>query len=277
MLSIIIVSYNSDKYLRECLSSIFMYNDIGDDLEVIVVDNANSYETKAVTHEYKKVVYVGNNNNGFGAGNNLGALQAKNQYLLFLNPDTVLLEPVFGFAVNKFRTCRQLRAFGMLLVDENGHWQETFGFFPEKIKILPEKMYLPLIQMGYTPSNIFPWGADLFVRRKDFLDAGMFDENIFMCYEEPDLLRRMPKGDVKIFPKKIMHKAGHSNANLDKRYEVALHSEKYYFEKYGLNYCKYVKTHIFKIRMAILMKNAFRIDHEREKVLLNLYRQISRI
>ena len=273
MLSIIIVSYDSDDFLNDCLDSIFKYNDIGDELEVFVVDNASSYKTKSIIYGYKRVVYVKNNNTGFGAGNNIGALRAKNEYLLFLNPDTVLLEPVFSFAVNQFRANRQLRAFGMLLVDENGRWQETFGFFPEKIKILPEKFYLPLIKLGYTPSKVFPWGANLFVRRKDFMEAGMFDENIFMCYEEPDLLHRLPKGTVKIFPKKIMHKAGHSNANLSGRYEVALRSEKYYFSKYGYSYKRYVVIHMLKLFMLMSIKKVFLIDYENERVLLGLYKE----
>jgi GT2 family glycosyltransferase len=190
-----------------------------------------------------------------------------------LNPDTVLIEPIFGFAIKKFLCNVDLRAFGMILVDERGNYQETFGFFPEKLKLIPEKFYLPLINLGYTPPRIFPWGANLFVRKADFFQAGMFDENIFMCYEEPDLVRRLPKGQVKIFPQKIVHKAGHSDENLRIRYEAALKSEKYYFSKYGLNYKKYIKNNITRIKLSILFRKLFFMSCAREILLLELYKE----
>ena len=90
MLSIIIVSYNSDEYLRDCLDSIFFNNDIGEKLEVIIVDNAKSHNTKCIVDKYNQAVYIESSNAGFGAGNNTGARHAKNEYMLFLNPDTVL-------------------------------------------------------------------------------------------------------------------------------------------------------------------------------------------
>lgn len=274
MLTVIIVSYNSDGYLNDCLDSIIKFNDIGDDLEIIIVDNARSKKTKNLIGNYDKVIYIENSNNGFGSANNIGVLHSKNQFLLFLNPDTVLIGPIFDFAIKQFLRNRDLRAFGMILVDERGAYQETFGFIPEKLKLIPEKFYLPLIKLGYTPPRIFPWGADLFVRKVDFIQAGMFDENIFMCYEEPDLVRRLPKGQVKIFPKKIIHKAGHSDENLRKRYEAALKSERYYFSKYGLNYKKYVKNNIRRIKLSILFRKLFFMSCAREILLLKLYDEI---
>jgi GT2 family glycosyltransferase len=274
MLTVVIVSYNSDKYLTDCLDSIIRFNDIGDKLEVIIVDNARSIKTKNMIGIYDNVIYLENSNNGFGSANNVGALHSKNQFLLFLNPDTVLIEPIFDFAIKQFLQNTDLRAFGMILVDERGNYQETFGFFPEKLKLVPEKFYLPLIKLGYTPPRIFPWGANLFVRKADFFQAGMFDENIFMCYEEPDLVRRLPKGQVKIFPQKIVHKAGHSDENLRKRYEAALKSERYYFSKYGLNYKKYVKNNILRIKLSILLRKLFFMSCAREILLLELYDEI---
>jgi len=273
MLTVIIVSYNSDSYIINCLDSIFNFNDIGNDLEVIVVDNARSIKTKGLIDRYKNVKYLENDNNGFGSGNNIGALDARNEFLLFLNPDTVLIEPVFGFAVKQFLNNDDLRAFGMILVDDRGKTQETFGFFPEKLKLIPERAYLPLIRLGYTPARIFPWGADLFVRKTDFFQAGMFDENIFMCYEEPDLLHRLPKGLVKIFPKKIIHLSGHSNERLKARYSLALKSEQYYFSKYGLDYEKYIKHTIFLTKLSKMITNLFFRDDERERILLDLYQE----
>jgi len=271
MLSVVIVSYHSDEYLPDCLDSIFAFNDIGDSLQVILVDNARSLRTKSIAEKYEKVLYIESDNNGFGFANNVGTLNSKNDFLLFLNPDTVLIEPIFKFAVEQFLCNASLRSFGMILVNERGRYQESFGFFPEKMNLVPARFYVPLLQIGYVPSGIFPWGADLFVRKEDFMKAGMFDENIFMCYEEPDLIHRLPTGQIKIFPKKIIHKAGHSNDKIQRRYEVALQSEKYYFEKYGFNYLRYVKLHLFKIKIALFLKKLFFLKCDRERILLDLY------
>ena len=274
MLTIVIVSYHSDKYLNDCLDSIIKFNDIGKELQIIIVDNARSEKTKNIINGFDGVLYLENINNGFGSANNIGALNSKNEYLLFLNPDTVLTEPIFDFSVKQFQRNSELRAFGMFLVDDRGAYQETFGFLPEKLKLIPEKFYLPLMKFGYTPSRIFPWGADLFVRKADFIKAGMFDENIFMCYEEPDLVHRLPKGQVRIFPKKIIHKAGHSNENLKERYALALQSEKYYFSKYGFDYIQYVKFNLYKIRISIFLRKLLFIENNREVLLFELYSDI---
>jgi GT2 family glycosyltransferase len=274
MYSIIIVSYHSDYELELCINSIIKHNDIGNTLEIIVVDNARSIKTKKTIESYDGVHYVEGENAGFGHANNIGASLAKNDYLLFLNPDTILVEPILKFAAEQFSKDKDLRAFGMLLVDERGAYQETFGFFPETFKIIPESFYLPLIKLGYSPSQIFPWGADIFVRKADFFAAGMFDEKLFMCYEEPDLVHRLPSGKIKIFPKKIIHKAGHTTGDIAARYKRALASEKYYFSKYGLDYKRYVRHTLNIIRLSVLFRKISFMKHDRQLTLYNLYKNI---
>ncbi len=273
MFTIIIVSYNSDKDLNECIKSIMRYNDLGNELQIIVIDNARSIKTKSIIESYSDITYVENSNLGFGHANNVGALLAKNDFLLFLNPDTLFIEPILNFAVKQFSTNKDLRAFGMLLVDEKGAYQETFGFFPEALKLIPEKYYLPFVRLGYSPPNIFPWGANIFVRKEDFFAAGMFDEKIFMCYEEPDLIHRLPKGQVKIFPKRIIHKAGHTTGDIVERYKLAIESEKYYFSKHGLDYLKYLKRTLNIIGISIFLRKLFFVKSDRQFILRNLYKR----
>ena len=102
-LSVIIVSYENCEILRDCLESIKEFNDLKDEAEIIISDNSitnNVYEM--VKKDYPEIQIIKNNNIGFGPANNRATDISSGEYLLFLNPDTILLEPIFQFAVDKF-------------------------------------------------------------------------------------------------------------------------------------------------------------------------------
>ncbi|MFQ6990128.1 MAG: glycosyltransferase family 2 protein [Faecalibacterium prausnitzii] len=93
--SVIVVTYNNREELDDCINSIFQMNDIGKRLEVIVVDNSPNDLVKIRVSKYEKVKYVRNIENGFGKGNNIGYKESIGDLLIFLNPDTILIEPIF--------------------------------------------------------------------------------------------------------------------------------------------------------------------------------------
>ena len=85
-LSIIVVTYNSRRHVRDCLESI--QRTAGDiDHEVIVVDNASQDGTQEIIrNEFPKVRLIANPENlGFARGNNQGITQSQGQYILLLN------------------------------------------------------------------------------------------------------------------------------------------------------------------------------------------------
>ena len=112
LLSIIIVSYNVKYFTEQCLHSVKKAID-GIDAEVIVVDN-NSPD-KSVDYLQKIfpwVNFIANTNNaGYAAANNLGLHKAKGDYILFLNPDTLLSEDCLR---------RSIESYNMAIV--LGHW-----------------------------------------------------------------------------------------------------------------------------------------------------------
>ncbi len=93
LVSIIVVSYNTKKYTLECLRSVYEQTQ-GITYEVIVVDNASSDgSVEAIETEFPAVYLIKSTENlGFAAANNLAAQKAKGDYLLLLNPDTVILD-----------------------------------------------------------------------------------------------------------------------------------------------------------------------------------------
>lgn len=90
MISIIIVNYNGGKLILDCIKSI--YSQTYKDFEIIVSDNNSSDNSvKNIKKQYPNVIIIENKKNlGFAEGNNVGIRNAKGEFVLFTNPDTVL-------------------------------------------------------------------------------------------------------------------------------------------------------------------------------------------
>lgn len=214
-LSVIIVSYENLEVLRACLGSIEKFNDIGDELEVVVVEQSSTdavYE--AVRAEYPWVVAVRNENRGFGAGNNAGARVATGELLLFLNPDTCLVEPVFGFALARFEENPKLGLFGLRLIDACGgrnrsfHFRKPYGLLRALVWRLCDRFDV------FVPRSMYIAGADMFVPAAAFHNVGGFNEGMFMYFEETYLCERLDELGLCIayFPqKRIVHLEGRSS------------------------------------------------------------------
>ncbi|MCG7496853.1 glycosyltransferase [Vibrio sp. Of7-15] len=259
-LSIIIVTYNSIEVIEECLNSIEKYNDIGSGLEVLIVDNSPVFEINDFVSDLKldlDIKLIHNpKNGGFGQGNNIGVKASNGELLLILNADTILVEPVFSYILDKFED-ETLTAAGFKLVGRDGKVNNSFALFPEYnyfYFIIPLKLlYFFVLKFSMLSKLIFPWGADFVVRKNDFIEAGMFDEKIFLCNEEPDLTKRLG-GKVRIFNKPIIHLEGHTTVVDDLRFNEWLLSTRYYFSKYNLDFDKFIKVEIKLNRLKIKIK-----------------------
>lgn len=218
LISVVIVSYNNYNVLRKCLDSISEYNDIGDSLEVIVVEQSPGYEIyDALVSDYSWVKALRNANNGFGAGNNAGFMASKGKYLLFLNPDTVLLEPVFQFAVNRFETDEGLGLFGVRLLDSEGNRNQSF-YFRKPYGLFRCGLAWRLCDRFdfFFQKRMYITGADLFIRSNIFNEVGGFDERMFMYFEETYLCEKINRLGyaVRYYPnKKIVHLEGQSSVS----------------------------------------------------------------
>ena len=89
-LDIIIINWNSGCLLSDCLGSLFSSDLSSIDLNVIVVDNNSSDNSENYPYPEFSTLIRSGNNLGFGKACNLAYLQCKSEYILLLNPDTVL-------------------------------------------------------------------------------------------------------------------------------------------------------------------------------------------
>ncbi len=260
-LSVIIVTYNCFDLLKKCLESVYRYNDIGEELEIIVVDNGDdgSYERIKETAGFENVIAIRHENTGYGAGNNAGAEISNGEVLLFRNPDTELIEPVFRFSLDKFDNDSKLGCFGVQLVDKNMQ-NAPSGGFRLHMGFLKVQSYKVLNRFGiFLPKSMFTSGADLFVKRDAFYESGAFDENIFMYCEEADLCNRLNSigKNIAYFPeKRIIHNEGStSSAAFPQKYAAVLRSRKYYCRKYGVDFKREVnKEFRYCLMKSLLLK-----------------------
>src|ERR1700722_18389176 len=116
-LSVIIVNYNVKYFLEVCLHSVLRAG-AGINMEVIVVDNNSADDSLNMVKElFPDVILIQNKDNkGFSKANNQGVAIAKGEYILFLNPDTVMPEYFFGKAIPYMDTHPEAGALGPRLI-----------------------------------------------------------------------------------------------------------------------------------------------------------------
>ena len=189
--SVIIVAYNSGHFLEDCVSSIY---DSEPEVEVLIVDNASTDgSANSACAEFPGVRIVRSERNlGFGAGNNLGAAQASHPFLVFLNPDTVVIMGWLEALVNPLVEDLSigLVTLKVLLRDE-----------PERINVAGLNVHLSGISMcrglgeartAYeTEAEVAAISGVSFAMRRDLFQAlGGFDEDFFLYMEDVDLSLR---------------------------------------------------------------------------------------
>lgn len=256
-LSVVIVLYQSENYIFQCLDSIEEHSDIDNkDFDIILVDNyigSNFIEplTNYMVKSKLNIKYILNiNNGGFGNGNNVGVENSDSKIILFLNPDTKIQK---AFSLKKIiDVVKENTVAGFRIIDEKGKENYSYGIFPEytNLSVFPymaRKFWFNLPnKIDFLNKIIWPWGAAFAIERKKFIEIGGFDEAIFLCNEEPDLLRRIPSRKVSLLDMPIIHFEGHTTGSVSVRFEQYLKSTNYYLKKYKLSTKMFFISLIFK-------------------------------
>lgn len=230
-ISVIIVNYNVKYFLELCLHSVFRALQ-GIEAEVIVVDNNSSDDSCAMIREkFPQVRLIGNKDNkGFSRANNQGVEIARGEYILFLNPDTVMPEDFFRKSVAYLDTHPEAGALGPRLIDGKGQFapdgKKSFPTLSVAIfkttginKIFRRSPYFNkyyAVHVGereLAPVEVLS-GCCMLVRSKVIAEVGgAFDEDYFMYCEDVDLSYRITKAGYKnmYFPEvDLIHYKGES-------------------------------------------------------------------
>ncbi len=197
-LSIIIVSYNTRAVLQECLASVQCETDLPH--EVIIVDNASpDGSAEMVAREFPEMELVRNTDNvGFSPANNTGMQRARGQYIVLLNPDTIL-QPG---AIRAWREAHQrvkATISGPRLVGREGMLQVSAWRVPGLLDAFLELLFLHrlLKHNAYPATNFdadfqagFVSGAAMLFERSAFEQEGGLDPEMFWM-EDADLCLRL--------------------------------------------------------------------------------------
>ncbi len=206
--SIVIVSWNTRDILLDCLRSIEEETTVSH--EVIVVDNASHDGTvEAVRSAFPNTRLIANEENrGFAAANNQGAEITTGEFLLLLNPDTVVLDHAVDRCAERMRTWREERIgiLGCQVWETPEVLQRTSLAFPGPQSIVKGFFrldtllpFLPMIK----DTEYSRWdrksdrdvqvitGVFMFMPRELIEEDGLFDEQFFVYGEEADLCYRI--------------------------------------------------------------------------------------
>lgn len=239
--SVVIVTYNSENHIYNCIDSIIKNNDIGDQLEIIIVDNNSpnvDFMFQSISGKYGCIVKLIKNkqNGGYGQGNNVGVKSALGDIVLIMNPDVRLIQPVFKDALNYFFN-KEVIVVGMqqLFTLE----KKASSFF---IPSISDSLIISCLNRFFRRLNFFISakmcfeGACFFIKKDCFERIGLFDENIFMYGEEMDVFFRIPRGKRQVYAKKLsyLHLAGERKWSLNTLKRTYI-SRLYLCEKYRKN------------------------------------------
>jgi GT2 family glycosyltransferase len=148
-LSIIIVNYNVKYFLEQCLYSVIKAS-LNLPAEIIVVDN-NSVDgsMEMVRKKFPKVQVIANMENvGFSKANNQAIKIAKGEYVLLLNPDTIVEEDTFIKTVHFMDEHPETGGLGVKMIDGSGK------FLPESKRGLPTPSVAFIKYLGYQDSSL---------------------------------------------------------------------------------------------------------------------------
>ena len=280
-LSIIIVTYNSEKDIFDCISSIKQWSDIPfDELELIIVDN-NSRNTDSIFEQLRllygnDIVLVKNTHNGgYGQGNNMGIRRATAPVILIMNPDVRMMEPVFKTALDAFDHWKDLSIYGMkqmlsATVPSNNSFCCAYtanGYLQTIMTSIGNRFDY------YLPRYMHFSGSCFFIRKEMFEQVGLFDETIFMYGEEEDIHYRMRKSGFKqmIYNPKLhyIHLTKEREPNLayeTKLLDVAIEHSK----KKGYDVSKTIKNRLRNNTILLLREKVLVFLGKKDKRQMNL-------
>ncbi|MBR4388807.1 MAG: glycosyltransferase family 2 protein [Prevotella sp.] len=249
-LSVVIVNYNVKHYLYQCLDSVYKALD-GIEAEVFVVDNHSRDDSvEYLQRRYQNVNYIEMNHNlGFARANNIAIRQSEGEYVLLLNPDTVVGEKVLSNVVQFLDEHPEAGAVGVRMLNADGiKAKESRRGVPTPMTAFYKMTGLcnrfpNHKRLGHYYMGDLPWdepgeidvvsGAFCMLRREAMYKVGLLDEDFFMYGEDIDLSYRLLKGGYKNWyvPQTILHYKGESTSKSSFRHVHVFYEAMYIFFK----------------------------------------------
>lgn len=275
-LSVIIVNYNVKYFLEQCLFSVTKACS-GMDAEIIVVDNNSTDGSRSwLEPAFPTVKFYWNSANvGFAKANNQALATAKGEYILFLNPDTILPEDCITRCIAFFKDNPEAGALGIRMVDGSGKFlKESKRAFPSPLtslfklsgfaRLFPRSKLFARYHLGHLPEDKnhevdVLAGAFMMIPKKVLDEIGNFDERFFMYGEDVDLSFRIQKAGYRNYyfsESTIIHFKGESTKRGSLNYVRLFYKAMSFFVKKHYSGSK-AGIFIFLIQAAIMIRAFF--------------------
>lgn len=280
MISVVIVTWNCEKVIIDCLESLKKYLP---NSEIIVVDSNSQDNTCKVIDDLNlgnlRLIKL-NENVGFSKGNNIGVSYAKNENILLLNPDTILIKPglekLVGYLDDK------IGLIGCKLLNQDYTLQPSCYMFDTPINIIIEQFqigrffskkykerFTPYLS-GHDKKMYVDWviGAFMIISKDLYDKVGGFSEDYFLYSEDMDLCYKVTEKGMRVLytpDYEIIHIGGQSEAtdsNSSNKFKKMLDSRLVFSKKYSLRrnmrtflITYSIKLFIFRILRLITLNN----------------------
>ena len=240
LISIVVLNYNAGELLLNCINSLM--KSTYQNIEILVVDNISSDDSHTkCKKQFPDIKLIQNRKNlGYCGGNNVGIKEAKGEFIVILNPDTIVEENWLDEMFNAFNEFGDgLYQPKIISLNESDIIQSTgnmihvfgFGFARDKGKKIIEKKE-EIEKIGYAS------GTCLFTTKKVLEKVGLLDEFLFLYHDDLDLGWRAAQIGINSYyvPKsKIFHAES---------YSLKWSAKKFYWLERNRKYC--LKTHYSK-------------------------------
>lgn len=272
-LSIVIVNYNVKYFLEQALLSVFKAGK-NMEIEVFVVDNnSGDGSVEMIRSRFPQVKLIENKDNpGFSKANNQAIRQASGEYILLLNPDTVLEEDTLVVCADFMDNHPEAGAVGVKMIDGAGvYLQESKRGLPTPLvsffkitglnTVFPRSGLFNYYYMGHLSEEEVHEvevlaGAFMFMRKETLDKIGLLDEMFFMYGEDVDLSYRVSLGGYKNYyipDTKIIHYKGESTRKGSLNYIRTFHEAMILFAEKHFNRGRN-RWFVFMIKLGIYLK-----------------------
>jgi len=280
-LSVVIVNYNVKYFLEQCLLSVQKAL-VGVDAEVWVVDNDSiDGSVDMVKDKFPEVKCIANTNNtGFSVANNQAIVKSSGEYVLLLNPDTVVQEDTFKICLQYLDKHQDVGGLGVKMIDGKGK------FLPESKRGLPTpevalykmiglnklfpkskrfgKYHLGFVNENQTAEIDVLAGAYMMMRKSVLDQTGLLDETFFMYGEDIDLSYRITKAGYKnvyLPTTSIIHYKGESTKRMSVNYvfifyrAMVIFAKKHYTGSFASLFVSLINVSIYvRAFLAVLQR-----------------------
>ncbi len=268
-LSVIIVNWNGDKLIRDCVDSILNTDGgsvISGEYELIVIDNGSTDKSaEYLTSLKEKIRLIKNSfNKGYAAACNQGMRSAHGEYILLLGSDTIMQKNTLKKCVEFLDSNPDAGAVGCRLINPDGSVQNSCKKFPTLKNAFFTYLSLDALNAGYDMKS---FGYDktievnqiatsfLMIRKSVLERVGYFDESYRILYNDVDLCRRIIRSGAKIFfyhIASVIHHGSGSTKKAEYKLRKVMYGDIYRYYKNNFGFKAVFLYPILALRLLVV-------------------------